>query len=331
MQSDKKGFTLIEILTVLVILGTIVAMALPALKNTVELSQNQINQAQMQHIKRAALLFYDDTGFVPDNVTLLIHPFQKCTLNATSYDDDNLSRTCKQMIAFLDSHYVTFSSETGYAEVRESSTEGDNGIGTERKAKLVALLEKKLDPDRGGWRGGYIGANGYLLPKNIKELGDGSNEDTNKYFFRDRDIEIYYNGFDGNKTLYEVDTDWDSTTADAKLYPIYAVDFNGSLGSLGYIGADALYGVAKYRNMLEGELTILDPWGTPYEIQLPPKSITGDRTRTHFARIVSFGKNGRRDTNVSTIDIDYNAQGYDDSVLYLFENNQTSFFFSEES
>ena len=48
--------------------------------------------------------------------------------------------------------------------------------------------------------------------------------------------------------------------------------------------------------------------------------------RTKYARIVSFGKDRRRDTDINTLDIDYSAEGYDDSVLYIFEHNLTSYF-----
>jgi len=322
----KKAFTLVEILVVLVIMGFLAALVAPKYGGVVSEVGSALDKAQMQNIKRASLEFYKDVGFVPDNVSLLIYPFQNCDVKDKNYDSGETD-VCKNMIAFVDSHYKINS------ELRNGpATMGDTGKGTIRTNKLINIIKKKLDPKQNGWRGGYIGGNGFLKQKNIKTLGGVGSELNNRYYFSDQDIKVMYDDFDTNATLNEVDTTWTAITANSQLYPVSSADFNGSLGiGGGYIGIDALYENAKYRDNLVENMTILDAFGTPFEIQIPTRQAVIDGgfangVRTPFARIVSFGANRRRDTNIGELDIDYDAEGYDDSVLYIFENNQTSYF-----
>ena len=326
---QKKAFTLIEILVVLVIMGFLVALVAPKYGGVVSGVGSALDKAQMQSIKRASLEFYKDTGFVPDNVSLLIYPFQECVVDDVAYNDVGETDVCKNMIAFVDSHYKLESDASG---LRKPGP-GDIGKDTVREKPLIDMIKEKLDPKQNGWRGGYIGGNGFLKQKNIKTLGDGSTENNNKYYLSDQDLKVYYDGFDSNTGLSIVNSLTWGSPADTNrlLYPVYSADFNGSLGSSGFIGIDALYENAKYRDNLEESMTILDSFGTPFEIQIPTKQavINGgfaNGVRTPFARIVSFGANRRRDTNISILDIDYDADGYDDSVLYIFENEFTSYF-----
>jgi hypothetical protein len=293
----------------------------------------------MQMIKKASLEFYHDVGFVPDNVSLLIYPFEQCDVNESNWNDPDSTETCKNMIAFIDRHY-----KFDDTVIRDTSYVGDNGNGTYRKSKLIEIIQEKLDPKRGGWRGGYLGGNGFLKTKNIKRLGDDGTEtryeDENRYYFSDRDIRLYYDGFESGHTLSVVG-DWDRDKANSQLYPLYSADFNGSqninTGSGTYIQMDAWYENAKYREEMTGALTVLDSFGTPFEIQIPTKQALVDAgissARTKYARIVSFGKDRRRDTGINTLDIDYSKKGYDDSVLYLFDvsdANLTSYFHSRD-
>ncbi len=322
----KKAFTLVEILVVLVIMGFLVALVAPKLGGITSEVGSALDKSQMQTIKRASLEFYTDTGFVADNVSLLIYPFQNCEVNETNFNNIGDTDVCKNMIAFIDSHYK-FDNSVRLMD----TTMGDCGRNTKRLANLKNIIKKKLNPKQGGWRGSYLGGNGFLKQKNIKTLGGVSSESTNMYYFSNHDIKVNYDGFESNTTLSVVDTTWTNTTANKQLYPIRSVDFNGTLGSSGVVGMDALYENAKYRNNLKESMTILDSFGTPFEIQIPTKQavIAGgfaNGVRTPFARIVSFGSNRRRDTPIDVLDVNYSAKGYDDSVLYIFENNQTSYF-----
>ncbi|MBN2722355.1 MAG: prepilin-type N-terminal cleavage/methylation domain-containing protein [Campylobacterales bacterium] len=333
VTKNRSAFTLIEVLIVIVIMGFLVAIVAPRLSNTKEAAQEQFNESQMKMIKKGALEFYGDVGFAPDNVSLLTYGFEKCFdvtggIGAVNYNNAATSDVCRNMISFIDRHY------TNAADLRvDATSEGDNGTGTQRKQVLIDIIKEKLNPDKGGWKGGYIAGNGYLKPSSLKALGGGEAETGNLYFVAQQDIELYK--FDGASTLWDIDTAWDAAKANAELYPVYTPVFDGTMNSL-YENArnrKEIYGV-KSSTMLNAP-TVLDPYGTPYEIQIPTSDalagVSGAGTlRAKYARIVSFGPDRRRDTSVATLDIDYTAQGYDDSVLYLFDNGLSSFFYNED-
>jgi len=311
----KKAFTLIEILVVIAIIGMLGAMVVPKIQSSLEVSKQNLNKATMQDIKRAALDFKNDVGFVPDNVALLIYPFEKCSVSG-EYNASN-SSACRNMIAFIDSRLTL-------TNFRKSGGECDYGKLMCREQVLIDEIKRRLDIKNGGWRGSYIGGNGHLILEQIKTLGGTSDESNNSYFLSKRDIEIYYDGFDASDTLLFIGI----TEAEAKRwFPIIASDFNGTRGAGATIEMDVLYDVAKYRENLVGELSIFDPWGTPYEIQFP---MVTNGSRERFARIVSFGENRQRDTNVTELPVDTQKRGFDDSVLYIYDNNQSNYFYISE-
>jgi len=334
----RQAYTLIEVMVVLVIMGFLVALVAPKYAGVVDDASYRIDRSQMQMIKSASLAFYKDVGFVADNVSLLIYPYENCNVVGRNWDDPDSSETCKNMIAFIDRHY-----KFDDTAIRDIGVDGDNGNGTYRESRLIEIIKEKLDPKKGGWRGGYLGGNGFLKTKNIKTLGDGSPEALNRYYFSDQDIKLYYgNDYAAGETLHVIDTSWNANEANNLLYPVYCADFNGSLGGGSEIKMDAWYENRKYSayddvpgsrtvSTLENTMTVLDSFGTPFEIQIPTKQALADAgitspLRTKYARIVSFGKDRRRDTDINTLDIDYSAEGYDDSVLYIFEHNLTSYF-----
>lgn len=308
----RNAFTLIEILVVTIILGLLAAMTLPALSNSLEITKGKLNEATMKDIKRACMAFQSSVGFMPDNVALLIFPYENCSEQVAekNFDNDLNSSTCKMMIAFVDSRLTL----TSYRK----DGEGDYGENMLREPELIKEIQRRLDIKKDGWSGSYIGGNANLLLDNNKTFdNNNANVKNTSYFLSQRDLEIYYQGFEFNATLNDVGMD--SSEVD-ELYPIFS-DFNGSRGNGTLVLADAYYDIAKYRKSLLGELTILDPWGTPYEIQFPLSS----QSRERFARLISFGPDRRRDINV-TAPLPIDEYG-DDSVLYLYENNNTNHFY----
>ena len=311
----RGGFTLIEAIVVLAVLGFLVAMTAPKLSGVLGRSEAQLNRAQMLKIKEAALLFYGDVGFVPDNVSLLLSPYaESCrdAVKAVNRNDTDTSRECKNLIAFLDSHYKNFSELPTYRE----SAEGDSGPGTTRKQDLIDMIRRKLDAKAGGWRGGYLEGSTFLKPSNIRYYQDGAAEDSNSsYWVGSDDLRIYFED-DPDSDLYGALGLTDQAELIEEWYPVFTESFGSPL--------DGNYSAAKYRANRIGDPLVLDPYGTPYELQLPLRAAQGgevsnDRVRTRYARIVSFGPDRRRQTDVGRL---YEA-GYpdksDDSVLYLFE------------
>lgn len=305
----RNAFTLIEILVVTIILGMLAAMTLPALSHSLEMTKGKLNEATMKDIKRACMAFQSNVGFMPDNVALLIFPYENCSeqVGEKNFDNDLNSSTCKMMIAFVDSRLTL----TSY---RKDGGEGDYGENMLREPELIEEIERRLDIKEGGWSGSYIGGNAHLLLDNNKTFdNNNANVKNTSYFLSQRDLEIYYQGFDDTETLNEVGMD---SSEVQKLYPIFS-DFGTQ--------THEHYDIAKYRKSLLGELTILDPWGTPYEIQFPQlEEVPDGQSRERFARLISFGPDRRRDIDVDPLPID---EYEDDSVLYLYDNNNTNHFY----
>ncbi|WP_010099168.1 prepilin-type N-terminal cleavage/methylation domain-containing protein [Ornithinibacillus scapharcae] len=56
IQKNQKGFTLVELLAVIVILGIILAIAIPAIGNVIEKSENDAHDANVELFENAARL-----------------------------------------------------------------------------------------------------------------------------------------------------------------------------------------------------------------------------------------------------------------------------------
>jgi hypothetical protein len=277
-----------------------------------DMSRARLNKATMQEIKRAAAAFKEDVGFVPDNVSLLIFPYETCGVHGADFNESNVSSACQCMIAFVDSR---LSMSAAYRDTGE----GDYGEGMVRTDPLIAEIGRRLDVEQGGWRGSYIGGNAHLIADHNQTYQWFDGKADVRFFLGERDLDLYYDGFSDTDTLNDIGVD--EATA-LSWYPIAAGDFNGSRGSGNIEPIDRDYDIAKYRSNLYGELTILDPWGTPYEIQFPI-SVPSGKTRERYARIVSFGPDRLRNVNVSELDA---ADYGDDSVLYVYEHNLSSHF-----
>lgn len=63
--SDRAGFTLIEIMVVVVILGLLAALVVPKLMGTTETAKKTQTQVQIKGIEQALELFKLDNGFYP--------------------------------------------------------------------------------------------------------------------------------------------------------------------------------------------------------------------------------------------------------------------------
>ena len=69
MLKKEKGFTLVELLAVIVILGIILAIAIPAIGNVIAKSENDAKQSNVELIENAARLA-DVSGVFGDGMTV---------------------------------------------------------------------------------------------------------------------------------------------------------------------------------------------------------------------------------------------------------------------
>ena len=70
MKLNKKGFTLVELLVVIVILLAIMLVALPNINNTLEKSKTRDNSRNKELIESAASVYANDMGIENDNIPL---------------------------------------------------------------------------------------------------------------------------------------------------------------------------------------------------------------------------------------------------------------------
>jgi prepilin-type N-terminal cleavage/methylation domain-containing protein len=61
-MADRKGFTLIEIIVVLVIVGVLAAIALPSFNNSIEKTKAQTAENNLLAITAAQAKYYEDYG-----------------------------------------------------------------------------------------------------------------------------------------------------------------------------------------------------------------------------------------------------------------------------
>ena len=71
MESEKNGFTIVELLTVLAIMSILIGILLPTLSFIRNTSKNAAQRAQLATIEMALLAFRDDNGYYPPSLSTL--------------------------------------------------------------------------------------------------------------------------------------------------------------------------------------------------------------------------------------------------------------------
>lgn len=72
LLKNQKGMTLIELLAVVVVLGILAAIAVPAISGTISQTREKADKATAQIIKDAALRYVIDSGFTTDQTDISI-------------------------------------------------------------------------------------------------------------------------------------------------------------------------------------------------------------------------------------------------------------------
>lgn len=70
MKLNKKGFTLVELLVVIVIILAIMLVALPSINNTLDKSKTKDNSRTKELIESAASVYANDMGITDGRINL---------------------------------------------------------------------------------------------------------------------------------------------------------------------------------------------------------------------------------------------------------------------
>jgi type II secretion system protein G len=105
MLRNQKGFTLMELMIVIVIIGVLAAVGVPAYKGYTDRAKKAACDAQIKTVKTAVGMYYADEGEYPDGLTatnlgeyienitdLITCPADSAT--EYTYDEDTGAVTC---------------------------------------------------------------------------------------------------------------------------------------------------------------------------------------------------------------------------------------------
>ena len=124
-MNDRKGFTLIEIIIVVIILSLIATLVVPNFFKKVEQSKQKIARTQIAMIEQAVNLFKVDTGRYPttsEGLSVLIHP----PSNANNWDGPYLEKGIPKDPWKLDYLY-TYPGKNYIFEIKSLGADGKEG------------------------------------------------------------------------------------------------------------------------------------------------------------------------------------------------------------
>ena len=77
LKRDSKGFTLVELMVVLLIIGILIAIAIPIYNSTQKNAKQRACEANIRTIEGAAAQYYSKEGTWPGDISVLVGEYLK--------------------------------------------------------------------------------------------------------------------------------------------------------------------------------------------------------------------------------------------------------------
>jgi type II secretion system protein G len=89
-KKNQKGFTLVELMVVVVIIGILVAIAIPVYNNTLDSAKEKADAANVRTIEGAVVMYLSEKGSLPDDFDLedLVNAGYLTEKPQSPYDDN---------------------------------------------------------------------------------------------------------------------------------------------------------------------------------------------------------------------------------------------------
>ena len=201
MNKNRKGFTLVELITVLVIIGLVILLSLPAIRALRDKGDNKKYFTYLDSLEKSAKLYvdsYDDDlfGSKSSGCTFITYDMLSDKGLFKDLKQDNLS--CATTNTFV--RVVKFKDHYSYKAYIGCGVKTDNGVKNIDLVYPESVSPHKMDKDVCG---------GYNSISSIKV--DVDNKNGNDYK-KSHDIKVVLSGYSGINKPIDIETAWSTSS-----------------------------------------------------------------------------------------------------------------------